>query len=90
MKGTYRRDMKEVWPCTIVKDRYGGVYSGAKWVAWPCDGDDVPGAPTEDDVTCHNFWHDFKGYVGKGRTPCAALEDLLESFYLSWEEVIDV
>lgn len=90
MKGTYRRDLHEVWPLTIVSDRYGGAYSGGKWIAWPCDGDDVPVAPTEDDVTCHNFWYDFEGYVGKGKTPNEALESLLEKLLSSGEGVIDL
>lgn len=32
------------WPTTVVRDRYGGVYSGGTWVAFPLRSESVPSA----------------------------------------------
>lgn len=46
----------DIYPLTITKDRYTGVYSGGEWTAWYCDADDVPPEIAADDVTCCDFW----------------------------------
>lgn len=60
----------DIYPLTITKDRYTGVYSGGEWTAWHCDADEVPSEIASDDVTCCDFWsmaHDANvsrlGYV---------------------------
>lgn len=53
----------DIYPLTITKDRYTGVYSGGEWTAWYCDADDIPPEIASDDVTCCEFWsmaHDAK------------------------------
>ena len=45
-----------LYPLTIVKDRYTGVYSGGIWTAWNCNPDDVPNDIYADDVACCGFW----------------------------------
>jgi hypothetical protein len=73
----------------IVQDRYGGVYSGAKWLCFV----DISLVPEEiycsDDV-CYAFWNNIRMYedyviesdckIGKGNTPDEALKD----FYNKW------
>lgn len=71
--------MDDIYPVTIIYDRYGGVYSGGRWVAFNLYYDDIPGAVSGDDISCHEFWSEFKnrhGVAGRGDTPDEALEDL--------------
>jgi len=74
--------MDDVYPCTIIKDRYTGVYSKAIWTAWKADCfrdpffDSVPEEIDGDDTECDRFWHSYTGIVGKGNTPQEAYEDL--------------
>lgn len=46
----------DIYPLTIVKDRYTGVYSGGEWTAWCCDADDVPPEIASGDLPCCSFW----------------------------------
>lgn len=73
---------KSTYPCTIVLDRYSGVYSGGKWIAYPLDPEDVPFAVVGDDNTCSEFWWDHNANdrllpVGRGTTPMSAFENLV-------------
>lgn len=69
---------KEIYPLTIIADRYSGVYSGGTYTAWNLEFHSIPREIAEDDVSCDNFWfNDSSEYiVGKGATPEAALTDL--------------
>lgn len=69
----------EIYPLTIVSDRYSGTYSGGAYTAWNLYDGCVPSEISEDDVTCCGFWSgaDCEEYVvGKGRTVSEALLDL--------------
>lgn len=66
----------DIYPLTIVMDRYGGIYSGGCYTAWNLDVEDVPQEIESDDVTCYDFWHSYDGIVGLGTTPSKAAEDL--------------
>lgn len=46
----------DIYPLTIVKDRYTGVYSGGEWTAWHCDADEVPPEIASGDLPCGRFW----------------------------------
>jgi hypothetical protein len=84
MLGDFTRDdaarwLESNWPSTLVRDRYGGVYSGGQWIAWPLLPADVPVATSGDDVPCLHFWRDAAlgdTPVGKGSTPESALKAL--------------
>ena len=68
------------YPCTIVKDRYGGSYSGGKWTAWPLDAEDVPRETEMGDRACEMWWsaaRESRVDVGVGVTPDEAFADLL-------------
>ncbi len=79
-----------VYPVTIVEDRYGGSYSGSKWLAFQLDSDQIPeeigGGDPEESI----FWMEHSDEIlpiGKGENPNEALEDLkikLKSFYEQW------
>lgn len=78
--------MKEICPVTIICDRYGGTYSGAAWLAFNRDPEDVPQEVSDEDVPCMMFWdhqctmeildrrHAMP--IGRGATPDEALQDL--------------
>jgi len=68
------------FPCTIVNDRYGGVYSGAEWVAFPCEPDEVPEDVNADDTDSMAFWEFGRAQplVGRGKTAEEARLDLMK------------
>jgi hypothetical protein len=77
--------MTDLYPVTIVKDRYGGSYSRGKWLAYNLDEDIVakldPLPHGDDDVSMNNFWGDYYEInpvflIGIGNTPDEALRDL--------------
>lgn len=72
-----------LYPVTIVLDRYTGAYSGGQWVAWDCAEESVPFEPSSGDGDAMAFWYDVKkGAVreipnwGIGATPEEAFIDL--------------
>lgn len=69
---------KDIYPLTIINDRYGGCYSGGEYTAWNLEFDEIPEEINWDDVSCNNFWIDNEIPVGKGATPMDALNNLQE------------
>lgn len=79
-------------PLIVLSDRYGGVYSRAKFTAWNCYFEDFPVEAEGDDTSADVFWCSHRdGYydeticdlltgrrkpIGLGDTPDAAVEDL--------------
>ena len=63
---------------TIICDRYGGIWSGGKWLAFPEES--APDGPLNSDGygedSVEEFWDTYAGPVGKGASPGAALADL--------------
>ena len=68
--------MNEIYPLTIINDRYTGTYSGGIFTAWNMDYYEIPTDPDEDDVTCMLFWAKTDIIVGRGKTPQEAVDDL--------------
>lgn len=69
--------IEDIYPLTIVRDRYNGTYSGGTFTAWRKYPDSIPSDIDDSDVPCMLFWNDFKGIVGKGYTIDEAVADLL-------------
>ena len=71
-------DLKDIYPLTIIKDRYNGCYSGGKYLAFRVDHWDVPEEIGGDDMTENNFWAEESSseFVGKGDTISEAVADL--------------
>jgi len=67
---------KYEYPLTIIHDRYDGIYSGGKFLAFPTNYHTLPYNIDGDDIACAEFWDDFDGYVGKGDTPIDAYNNL--------------
>lgn len=80
----------EIYPVTIIKDRYSGTYSNAQWLALQADSSQVPDEIGSDDGDEMNFWRAHKDSelpIGKGKTPDEALADLIiksKAYYESW------
>lgn len=70
--------LKARYPLTVVTDRYGGTYSGAAYLAFPLDFDEVPEDVNGDDTECGYFWRYYDEPVGKGATVQEAIDDLIE------------
>ena len=66
----------ELYPVTIVTDRYGGTYSKGRWLAFNLPPNELPPEIDADDVTCYKFWKNTDILVGRGSTPDEALKDL--------------
>jgi len=59
----------------VVADRYGGGYSGGKFIAWPLNEKSIPAASHGSDIEAGLFWRQ-KHLCGKGETSKEALADL--------------
>lgn len=72
----------QIYPLTIVRDRYNGVYSGAKFTAWHCEAESIPEGVNGDDVGCDECWDEiehsseWENQIGYGNTIDEAIEDL--------------
>ena len=53
-------------PTTIINDRYGGIYSGALWLAFPLEHYEAPREADGCDRACVSFWDEYREPVGKG------------------------
>lgn len=68
--------LRESYPLTIIADRYGGCYSGAKFLAFPFDLDQIDMDVCGGDPECWNFWDEYDDFVGKGGTIAEAVGNL--------------
>ena len=68
----------DIYPLTIIADRYTGSYSGGAFTAWNCEYYEIPLDAASSDGLCGEFWetaHD-KYLIGTGDTPREAMLDL--------------
>lgn len=74
-------ECRDIWPLQIILDRYGGVYSGAKWIAWQVYIEQMPLDQQSGDSECFDFWHHYDGFppCGKGNTIQEAIDNLKEN-----------
>ena len=47
---------EDVYPLTVIRDRYNGTYSGASYLAFNLDSNLVPSEVHDSDVPCSYFW----------------------------------
>lgn len=71
----------EIYPLTILKDRYGGIYSGGKYLAFNKHHDEIPNNVYGDDIACCEFWEDFCDVYGTGNTIENAIQELTEKIH---------
>ena len=55
--------MEELYPLTIIMDRYNGVYSGGKYTAWNCQPHFIPSGIYGDDMDCYDTWDEVRADV---------------------------
>lgn len=87
-------DRFEIWayPMAVIVDRYGGTYSGGRWIAIAglsaggqgsealkllnCEPDTPTASPWGDDGQAGDFWADPPKWIAVGDTPDAAIAAL--------------
>lgn len=80
----------EIYPVTIVMDRYSGTYSNGVWLAFNLYPEDLPEEVGSSDPDEMIFWREHNDLtlpIGKGKSPEDALNDLKiksKTFYESW------
>ena len=47
---------EDIYPLTVIRDRYNGTYSGASYLAFNLDSNLVPSEVHDSDVPCSYFW----------------------------------
>ena len=52
----YELAQEDIYPLTVVRDRYNGTYSGASYLAFNLDSNLVPSEVHDSDVPCSYFW----------------------------------
>ena len=68
-----------VYPVTIIMDRYGGCYSGALWLAFNDFYYEIPGEVDGSDVECMMYWEEAdKSKIGFGSSIQEAYQDLVK------------
>ena len=65
------------YPVSIICDRFDGIYSGGKWVAFPLRFEDIPTDVNSNDLNCIVFWDNYDEPYGIGDSPDAAFTDLM-------------
>jgi len=65
-----------IYPLTVIADRYTGTYSGGEYLAFNLNFDEIPSDVTGDDVACSNFFYSTDLVYGKGKTIDEAVKDL--------------
>lgn len=68
----------EIYPLTIIEDRYSGTYSGGGYLAFNLEETEIPEAVSGSDLECAFFWQKTKIIVGKGMSPEEAKENLIQ------------
>ena len=70
--------MMDLYPVTLVKDRYHGTYSGGKWIAFNRVPWDIPEAVLGSDVPCATYFNQADGQFAVGSTMEEALKNLYQ------------
>ena len=68
--------LENEYPLTIIHDRYSGTYSGAKFLAFPRNFNEIEEEVCGSDPECWMYWHEFEDFVGRGATIQEAVSDL--------------
>lgn len=72
----FNKISNEIYPLTIIHDRYGGTYSDGEFTAWPYEHWDIDENVDADDVSCMTYWHNTEDIAGRGNTIIDAVVDL--------------
>jgi hypothetical protein len=74
------------YPIAVIEDRYGGAYSGGRWLAISCADHLENGAyrivrcledgPHGQDIEAREFWESPPSWIAVGATPNEAIQNL--------------
>jgi hypothetical protein len=64
------------YPVTVTSARYGGLYEGGRFIAWPEWPENIPAEAHGDNLTCSTFFDAHVAPLGKGSAPGDAILDL--------------
>lgn len=53
----YELAQEDIYPLTVIRDRYNGSYSGASYLAFNLDSNSVPSEVHGSDIPCSYFWN---------------------------------
>ena len=70
--------LEQKYPCTILRDRYSGTYSGGLFVAFPFSPNDIPAEADGSDIECALLYGREDIIFGKGETPDQAYWNMVE------------
>lgn len=70
------KELPDIYPLTVVNDRYNGTYSGGEYTAWACYPEGIPEAVFGDDTSCWDYFRITRDIYGRGNTPNEAIIDL--------------
>lgn len=73
---TTDKELPNIYPLTVVNDRYNGTYSGGEYTAWARYPEDIPEAVFGDDISCEKCFRTTHRIYGCGATPNEAVIDL--------------
>lgn len=84
----------DLYPITIIKDRYSGTYSDGLWIAFNCSYEQIPSQVGGSDTEEMWFWNDgielhYYLLIGKGNSPDEALSDLYNQYLKGQNETMD-
>jgi hypothetical protein len=84
-------DHSSLAPMIVIKDRYGGVYSGGRWLAVASADVEIEGrprsiwvteeGPSDGDISCALFWMEPPEWIAIGQTPEGAASALVSQAY---------
>jgi len=71
--------LEHKYPCTILRDRYSGTYSGGLFVAFPLSPNDIPADADGSDADCASFYGREDIIFGKGDSPDGAYWNMVDN-----------
>lgn len=71
--------LEHKYPCTILRDRYSGTYSGGLFVAFPLSSNDIPEAVDGSDIESALFYGREDIIFGRGDTPDGAYWNMVDN-----------
>ena len=67
----YELAQEDIYPLTVIRDRYNGTYSGASYLAFNLDSNSVPSEVHGSDIPCSYFWALIdEGNFVEGKVAC--------------------
>jgi len=73
---TTDKELPDIYPLTIVRDRYNGTYSGGYFTAWNLYPWGIPEEVFGDDNSCWSYFRTTRDIYGCGATPDEAIANL--------------